>query len=160
MSSATQSVAAPFVRGWLLLAVVDLAWAVVLSLVYGDAPMSAFHGVATVVTTPTWMPAFEPTLALGIVAHFGVALAWTALYLVLQRNISFIRRTSETRRGQFAIAAVLGPLIWITMSRAVIPTMMGRAASALSARWAIQLMGHVFFVGVPLVFGVGRAPRR
>lgn len=160
MSAGTQSVAAPLVRGWLLLAVVDLAWAVVLSLAYGQAPMAAFHGVATVVTTPAWMPAFEPSLVLGIVAHFYVALTWTALYLVLQRNVEFIRRTSETRRGQFAIAVVVGPLIWITMSRAVIPLMMGRAASALNVRWAIQLVGHVFFVGVPLVCGVGRATRR
>jgi hypothetical protein len=146
-------------RGWMLLAVVDLLWAAVLAMVYGDAPMTPFHGVATVVTNPSWMPALEPTLALGIAAHFGVALAWTSLYLLLQRNVDLIRRISETRRGQFALAAVLGPIIWIVMSRAVIPTMMGRAASALSVRWAIQLIGHVFFVGVPLVFGVGRAPR-
>jgi hypothetical protein len=144
----------------LLLAVVDLGWAVVLSLAYGDAAMAAFRGVATVMTTPSWMPAIEPSLALGIAGHFGVALVWTSLYLVLQRNVPRIRRLSETRDGQLMIAALLGPLIWIVMSRVVIPTMMARAASAIGLRWATQLVGHIFFVGMPLVLGVGRPPRR
>jgi hypothetical protein len=148
------------VRGWLLLAVVDLLWAVVLSLAYGDAPMTAFHGVAAVVTAPVWMPALEPTLALGLAVHFGVALAWTTLYIALQRNVGWLRHLSETRRGRLAIAAVAGPLIWAVMSRAVIPTMLGRAASAISGRWVVQLVGHAFFVGMPLVFGVGRPVRR
>jgi hypothetical protein len=151
-----QSVGLPLLRGGLLLAVVDFLWAVALSVIYGDAPLSPFRGVATVVTTPAWMPNLEPTLTLGIASHVGVAFAWTALYLTLQRNLAWLERLSGTRRGQLAIATLYGPMIWIVMSRVVIPAMMGRAGP-ITSRWAIQLLGHVFFVGVPVVFGVGRA---
>lgn len=150
-----QSVGLPLVRGGILLAVVDFLWAVALSVIYGDAPLSAFRGVAAVVRAPAWMPDLEPTLTLGVVAHIGVALAWAALYVLLQRNVAWLQRASATRRGQFAIAAVYGPMIWVVMSRVVIPAMMGRAGP-ITSRWAVQLLGHVFFVGVPVVFGVGR----
>lgn len=158
-ASNARGVGIALLRGGLLVAVADFAWAAALAVIYGAEPMSPFLGVASVVTAPDWMPEIEPTLTLGIVAHFGVAFAWTALYLLLQRNVQWLRRRSDTRGGQIAIAAVAGPLIWVVMSRVVIPTMTGRAGP-LSGRWAIQLAGHFCFVGIPLVLGVGRAPEQ
>lgn len=142
-------------RAWLLLAVIDLLWAVALSLSYGRPAMSAFHGVATVALAPTWMPDIEPTAVLGVVLHFAVACAWATIYLGLQRWSRLLTRASLTRAGQAAIAVVYGPCIWIVMSTLVIPLMTG-AAVVFSARWAIQLVGHVFFVGFPVVLGAGR----
>ncbi|MBX3174212.1 MAG: hypothetical protein KF709_07350 [Gemmatimonadaceae bacterium] len=157
ISDRTLRLWSPLLRGGLTLAVVDFLWAEVLGWAYGAAPLSAFRGVAAVVTAPTWMPELQPTLALGLLAHVAVAFTWAALYLLLQRNSRWLHTLSSTRRGQLAIAAVYGPLIWVVMSRVVIPTMTGRAA-ALSIRWAVQLAGHVFFVGLPVVLGVGRPP--
>jgi hypothetical protein len=141
----------------LLLAVIDFVWAVALSLSYGRPAMSAFRGVATVALAPAWMPKIAPSAMLGVVLHFAVALTWATVYLVLQHRSLWLVRVSSTRRGQAAIAVVYGPLIWIVMSTLVIPMMTGDAV-VLSTRWAIQLVGHVFFVGLPVVLGAARHP--
>jgi hypothetical protein len=143
------------VRAWLLLAVIDFVWAVALSLAYGRPAMSAFRGVATVALAPAWMPAIAPSAMLGVVLHLVVAFTWATVYVVLQRRSRWLARASATRGGQAAIAVVYGPFIWIVMSTLVIPMMTGDAV-VLSTRWAIQLVGHVFFVGMPVVLGAGR----
>jgi hypothetical protein len=142
-------------RAWLLLAVIDFVWAIALSLAYGRPAMSAFRGVATVALAPAWMPEMAPSAMLGVALHFGVALAWATVYLVLQHRSRWRARVSATRRGQAAIAIVYGPFIWIVMSALVIPMMTGDAV-ILSTRWVVQLVGHVFFVGMPVVLGAGR----
>jgi hypothetical protein len=140
----------------LLLAVIDFVWAVALSLAYGRPAMSAFRGVASVALAPAWMPEIAPSAMLGVVLHIGVAFTWATVYLVLQHRSRWLTRASSTRGGQAAIAVVYGPFIWIVMSTLVIPMMTGDAV-VLSPRWAIQLAGHVFFVGMPVVLGAGRA---
>jgi uncharacterized membrane protein YhaH (DUF805 family) len=47
------------------------------------------------------------------------------------------------------VAVVLGPLIWMVMSLAVIPLLV-RRPPAISIRWWIQLAGHIPFVGLPI----------
>jgi hypothetical protein len=138
----------------LVLAVIDFLWAVALALVYGRPAMSAFRGVATVALAPAWMPEIAPSATLGVVLHFGVAFTWATIYLVLQHRSRWLTRASATRGGQAAIGVVYGPFIWIVMSTLVIPMMTGDAV-VLSTRWAIQLAGHVFFVGLPVVLGAG-----
>jgi hypothetical protein len=144
-------------RAWLLLAVIDFLWAVALSLSYGRPALSAFRGVATVALAPAWMPEIAPSAMLGVVLHFGVAFTWAAVYLVLQHRSPWLARASTTRSGQAAIAVVYGPFIWVVMSTMVIPMMTGDAV-ILSTRWVIQSIGHVFFVGMPVVLGAGRHP--
>jgi hypothetical protein len=139
----------------LLLAVLDLLWAVALSRLYGRPAMSAFHSVATVALAPAWMPEIAPSATLGVVLHFGVAFAWATFYLVGQQRSRWLTRASATRRGQAAIAVVYGPFIWIVMSILVIPVMTG-VAVVFNARWAIQLVGHIVFVGLPVVLGAAR----
>ena len=143
------------VRAWLMLALVDFLWAVALSLAYGRPAMSAFHGVATVALAPGWMPEIAPSATLGVALHVSVAFTWAAIYLLLQQRLRWLTRTTATRRGQAAIAVVYGPFIWLVMSTLVIPLMTG-VAVVFNARWAIQLVGHVFFVGLPVVLGAGR----
>jgi hypothetical protein len=142
-------------RAWLLLAVIDFLWAIALSLSYGRPAMSAFRGVATVALAPAWMPEIAPSATLGVVLHLGVAFTWATVYLVLQHRSRWLTRASSTRGGQAAIAVVYGPVIWIVMSTLVIPMMTGDAV-VLSTRWAIQLAGHVLFVGLPVVLGAAR----
>ena len=145
------------VRAWLSLGVVDLLWAIALSLCYGRPAMSAFTGVAAVALAPEWMPALTPSAALGVALHFGVAFTWATIYLVLQHRSSWLAHVTSTRRGQSAIGMVYGPFIWLVMSWLVIPLMTGDPP-VVTGRWAIQLAGHMFFVGLPVVLGAGRAP--
>jgi hypothetical protein len=145
------------VRAWLSLGVIDLLWAVALSLCYGRAALSAFTGVAAVALAPEWTPTLAPSAALGVALHFGVAFTWATIYLLLQHRSSWLTRVTSTRRGQTAIGIVYGPFIWLVMSALVIPLMTGDPL-VVTGRWAIQLAGHVVFVGLPVVLGAGRAP--
>ena len=54
------------------------------------------------------------------------------------------------------MAAVYGPLIWLVMSLAVIPLATGRPP-AFGFRWWVQVLAHVPFVSLPLVFTARRA---
>ena len=56
-------------------------------------------------------------------------------------------------------AAIYGPCVWLAMSLIVIPLLVQRPP-AITYRWWVQLIGHVPFVGLPIVWGTMRAPRR
>lgn len=95
--------------------------------------------------------------ALGLLMHFAVAFAWSAVYLFLVLRSAWVRRLLEGPQGRVMVAAVYGPLVWIVMSLAVIPGLLHRSPT-ITYRWWIQLIGHFPFVGVPIVFGGGRGP--
>ena len=50
-----------------------------------------------------------------------------------------------------------GPCVWLVMSLVLIP-LLRHLPPALTVRWWIQLVGHVPFVGVPIVWSVARVP--
>jgi uncharacterized membrane protein YagU involved in acid resistance len=77
--------------------------------------------------------------------HVCVAFFWSAVFLLIAS------RWEPARTGNvFVIAAIYGPLIWMVMSLVVIPLLVHRPPS-ITGRWWIQLIGHVFFVGLPIV---------
>jgi hypothetical protein len=53
------------------------------------------------------------------------------------------------------LACIYGPIIWLVMSLAVIPVATGRLPG-LGFRWWVQVVAHVPFVTVPLVFAARR----
>ncbi len=55
-----------------------------------------------------------------------------------------------SRYGTLKVAALFGPVVWLTMSLAVIPLLVHRPPM-IGVRWWIQLVGHVFVVGLPIV---------
>jgi hypothetical protein len=91
--------------------------------------------------------------------HFGVAFAWSALFLVLVTRSAWLRRVLDSPYGVLKVAAAYGPMIWIVMSAIVIPLLTGRPLATLTGRWWIQLAGHMVFVGVPIVSCARSAPR-
>jgi hypothetical protein len=142
---------------WLLVGLVDGAWAVVLTLTYQRSVIGLFQGIAVTAFGPTMEDGGAPAALLGLGVHFGVALFWSAVFLMLVRGSTRLREAIATPPGMFVVAACYGPLIWIVMSGAVIPTVAGTPL-AVTGRWWIQLVGHVFFVGLPIVWGIGRRP--
>jgi hypothetical protein len=99
-----------------------------------------------------------PAAALGVVMHFGVALAWSALLLLLVMRSPRLRGILDSPYGPFKVAAVYGPIVWIVMSVVVIPLLVHRPA-AINIRWWIQLLGHIAFVGLPITWSIGRGSR-
>lgn len=145
------------VRAALLCGIVDGLWAVALTLIYGRTVVGLFQRVAATAFGPAMLEGGVATALLGLGIHLGVAFAWSAFFLVLFLSWPRLRRVLSTGAGTVAVAAVYGPFIWVVMSAGLIPLLTGSPV-ALSFRWWVQAAGHVVFVGVPIVWGIGRDP--
>lgn len=131
-------------------AVVDGLYACVLSKVYGSTITRLWQNVASVLLGPSALEGGTRTALIGVLMHVGVAFAWSAVFLLLLTSFPRLRRTVQSRGGIFKVAAIYGPFVWVVMSLAVIPLLVHRPPN-ITIRWWIQLVGHVFFVGLPIV---------
>lgn len=144
------------VRAGLLTGVVDgLFSSVLVSVFYGSTVARLWQGVASTVLGPSAVDGGTGPVLLGVLMHFGVAFGWSAVFLALYEGSAWLRRRVRSTGGALAAAAVYGPLIWMVMSLAVIPALTGRPPS-ITYRWWVQLIGHVPFVAVPILFAIRR----
>jgi hypothetical protein len=141
----------------LLTGVVDGLFATVQSLLQGSTVTRLWQGVASVLLGKAAFDGGTTTALIGILMHFGVAFAWSAVFLLLASRSAGIRRVLASPNGVLKVAAVYGPLIWMVMSLVVIPLLVHRPPSV-PPRWWVQLIGHFPFVGLPIVWSIGRAP--
>jgi len=144
-----------WLRAGALLAFVDFCWALVLQVAYGRPLMAVWNGVASVAFGPDMIKAGAMGVAIGLAMHLTVAFTWAGLFVLVESNFEPLRRWIATLRGEIAVAVVYGPFIWVMMSAIVIPTMTGNPLN-ITSRWFIQLVGHMVFVGMPVVIGARR----
>jgi hypothetical protein len=114
-----------------------------------------WHGVAATLLGPRAMEGGTRTAAIGVLMHFGVAFAWSAVFLLVLEGSAWLRGVVHSPGGVLKVAAVYGPFIWLVMSLGVIPLLTHRPPN-IAWRWWLQLAGHIPFVGVPLVWGIRR----
>jgi hypothetical protein len=148
------------VRAGLLTALVDGVYACVLSVgFYQSTATRLWQGVASTLIGPDAFSGGIRTAAIGVLMHVGVAFGWSAVFLLLFRGLPWIRSVRASRWGAVRIAVIYGPLIWMVMSLGVIPMLTGRPP-VIGIRWWTQLVGHVPFVGLPIVlpFAAGQEP--
>jgi uncharacterized membrane protein YagU involved in acid resistance len=142
------------VRAGLLTGVTDGLFATVQSAVTpGSTVMKLWQGVASTVLGKSAYDGGVPTALLGLLMHFGVAFAWSAVFLFFVMRSSWVRRTVSSPSGVVGIAAIYGPFIWLVMSLVVIPLLLHRPPK-ITSRWWIQLVGHIPFVGLPIVASI------
>ena len=79
-----------------------------------------------------------------------IATGWSAVFLFLVMRSTWISGLLTSRYGVVKVASLYGPLIWLVMSLAIIPLLVHRPPT-IGIRWWIQLIGHIPFVGVPIV---------
>lgn len=145
-----------FVRAGLLTGVIDGLFSSVLSaLVYGSTVTRLWQGVASTLLGAAAFEGGIRTAAIGLLMHFGVALSWSAVFLLLVLSSSWLRGVLAAPYAVIAVASVYGPLIWLAMSLVVIP-MLTHRPPAINSRWWVQLVGHFPFVGLPIVAMIGR----
>lgn len=145
------------VRAGLLTGVADGLFSSVLSVAfYHSTVPRLFQGVASALLGKEALTGGTPTAGLGVLIHFGVAFGWSAVFLLLVLRSPWIRRLLTSPYGVVKVAALYGPFIWLVMSLAVIPFLLHRPP-AISIRWWIQLIGHIPFVGIPIVASTGRS---
>jgi hypothetical protein len=147
------------IRAGLLTGVSDGLFSTVLSIFfYHSTATRLWQGVASTLLGRTAFDGGTPTALFGLLMHFGVAFGWSAVFLFLVMRSGWVRRLLASRYGVVKVAAWYGPCIWLVMSLVVIPVLLHRPPS-ITLRWWIQLIGHMPFVGVPIVASIGRQAR-
>ena len=132
--------------------VVDGLFSSVLSVAFYDSTVTRlFQGVAGVlIGAQAAAEGGTKTALLGILMHFGVAFAWTAMVAAFALPIPWVRKLAASKFGTLKVAAIDGPVIWILMSMVIIPLFTHRPPP-INARWWIQFFGHIPVVGLPIV---------
>lgn len=146
------------VAAGLLTAAVDFLWACVLTRIYGGTFTRLWQNVASVLLGPSALEGGTRTVIIGLAMHVLVAFTWSAIFLMLVNSWPWLRHVLASRGGVFKIAIVYGPFVWAAMSLIVIPLLTKRAPNV-TIRWWIQLAGHALFVGLPIVWAIGRGRR-
>jgi hypothetical protein len=148
------------VRAGLLTGVVDGLFSSILNVVaYRSTVSRLFQGVAGVLLGSEAFNGGGRTVAVGVLMHFGVAFGWSAVFLLLVLRLGSVRRLLASSYGVAKVAALYGPFIWMVMSLVVIPILLHRPPT-IGARWWVQWIGHIPFVGLPIVASSVPAIRR
>ena len=149
-----------FVRAGLATAIIDGLFSSVLSVAaYGSTVSRLFQGVASTVLGASALTGGAGTFALGLLMHFAVAFAWSAVFVFGLMRSARIRSVLASRYGVLKVASIYGPAIWLVMSLVVIP-ILTRRPPTISVRWLVQLLGHFPFVGTPIVALASRSMTR
>jgi len=117
---------------------------------YHSTVTRLWQGVASVPLGPDALNGGLKTALIGVGIHICVAFAWTTVFLVLMTLIPSIERVAHARFGLITLAAIYGPLVWLTMSFLVIPSMTHRPPT-INFRWWVQFFGHIPAVALPIV---------
>jgi hypothetical protein len=143
----------PLVRAGLLTGAADGLFSSVLSVVFYHSTVTRlFQGVASVLLGARAFDEGTPAAAVGLMMHFGVAFAWSAVFVALA-PLPWVRRLVHSRFGVLKAASLYGPFIWTVMSVVIIPLLVHRPP-AINVRWWVQFIGHIPFVAVPIVGAV------
>lgn len=149
------------VRAGVLTGVVDGLFACAVTVGFQHSTVERlFQGIASTLLGPAAFSGGAGTALIGLLMHFGVAFGWSAVFLFLVAPWPRTRAVLATPYGRLKIASLYGPAVWLVMSLVVIPLLLQRPPR-LGALWWIELLGHIPFVGLPIVASIaGPAPRR
>ena len=151
MISTPPSILLRLVRAGLVTGVTDgLFSSVLAAFVYGSTVTRLWQSVASVLLGAAALDGGMRTAGIGLAMHFGIAFAWSAVFLLLVLASSWLRAVLASPYGVIAVASVYGPIIWMTMSLVLIPLFTHRPP-AINLRWWVQCFGHIPFVALPIV---------
>jgi hypothetical protein len=143
-------------RAGVLTGITDGLFSSVLSVAfYHSTVQRLFQGVASTLLGAEAFNGGNLTFAIGVLMHFGVAFGWSVVFLLAVNRARWIRNLLNSPYGVIKVATLYGPFIWMVMSLAVIPVLLQRPP-AINTRWLTQLIGHIPFVGIPIVWSIGR----
>jgi hypothetical protein len=148
------------IRAGLLTGVSDAIWAMVAAVLvfHRTSAAGVWRGVASVLLGKEALTGGAPATIIGLVMHFGVAFSWSAIFLFLVTRSPKLRAVLDSPYGVLKVAAIYGPFIWAFMSFVFIPLFTHRLPTV-TINWWVQLVGHMIFVGLPLVSSIGSGSR-
>ncbi len=135
----------------LLAGCLDLAAAIITTMVRGGRPSRMFQAIASGVLGANSFQGGSRTAALGIFLHFVIALIWATVYYLASRRLSFLV-------SQAVIFGVLyGVIVYFFMQWVVLP--LSAVLFRPSLRPSVLITGvlvHIFCVGLPIALTVRR----
>jgi hypothetical protein len=143
--------------GWFLCGTLDLAAAFTLAwLQAARGPVAVLKGVASAVAGRGAVEGGAEMAALGLIMHFGVAFAWTLVFLWISGRSRFFRTATLVVAGP-----LYGAFVFCAMNFAVLPAVSWMRSLYLdtAARWPgglgwPLLAVHLLFVGTPIVWAL------
>ncbi|HKA37580.1 MAG TPA: hypothetical protein VKH43_12225 [Thermoanaerobaculia bacterium] len=144
--------------GWILCGVLDITSAIIISIANKGSPIRMLQGIAGAVLGPKTFDYGFATAAMGLVMHFGVALAATTIFYWVSRRISVLAE-------QPLLGGVVWGIVWLfVMYRGVIPLMRelrplylaNAPKRPLPDVWPVPFFVHIFCVGLPIALAVWR----
>ena len=138
----------------LLTGVTDGLFATVQTLLSGSSVTGLWQGVASVPLGPSMLKGGTQTALIGVLLHFCTAFFWSTVFFFLYNQSARLRGIVQSRFGALKVASIYGPFIGLFMSWVVIPLFLHRPP-VIRPRWFVQLIGHIFFVGLPIVGSIG-----
>lgn len=142
-----RSIVKPILLAGLVAGTLDMSDAVLFYYVRNHVPpIRIFQSIATGLLGPAARAGGWPTAALGVVLHYFIATCWAALFIVVARRVSALRR--------YAVPAglVYGLLVYAAMNFVVLP--LSHAAKSTGHTPAIVLINAVcaivFCIGLPI----------
>lgn len=151
------AVSARLLRSTILTGVSDgLFSSVLVTVFYGSTFARLWQGVASTLLGRGAFDGGMSIVLVGLVIHFCVAFGWSAVFLFIVSRASWVRALLYSRFGVARVAAIYGPCVWLMMSLVIIPLLTHRWPPTITYRWWIQLVGHFPFVGIPIVWSIGK----
>ncbi|HEX7777654.1 MAG TPA: hypothetical protein VF424_00360 [Vicinamibacterales bacterium] len=148
--------------GWLLCGVLDISAACAQAWIEaGRPPPAVLKGVASALWGRAALDGGAGMATIGLVMHFTVALTATVIFYALSRRIAFLRTAPL-----LLIGPLYGVVVFAAMNYGTLPLLSWLRSLYLGTppRWPgpmgrPQLLIHMLFVGLPIVWGLRRAPR-
>lgn len=143
---------------WLLCGILDISSAIVIALANKGSPIRMLQGIAGAVLGPKTFEYGYATAAMGLVMHFGVALAAAAIFYGLSRRIPLLAE-------QPVVGGITWGIVWLfVMYRGVIPLMRelrplylaNAPRRPLPDVWPLPFFVHIVCVGLPIALAVWR----
>jgi hypothetical protein len=119
------------------------------------------QGPATGLLGRAAMQGGAQTALLGTILHFSIAFVWVALFAVLYRTSPALRQRVRATGGLLLVSAATGATVWLTMDWVVLRFSRAHFYPLSEANFWILLVGHMPFVGFPIVWTIRRfAPQQ
>lgn len=142
------------ISAWLVAGTLDIADAAVYTVVRGGSPVRMLRGIAFALVGPAARTGGAWAPWLGLAIHFAIALVWTAVFFVLARPISALRRHAVLS------GAMYGLIVYAVMNFVVLPmTHIGRGPLPHGFGLINGVLALVLLLGIPVALFARRAER-
>lgn len=159
--AAAPSTLQAILTGWLLCGVLDISAACAQSwLQSGAPPAMVLKGVASALWGRAALDGGAAMAAIGLLMHFTVALTATLVFYALSRRVAFLRSAPL-----LIVGPLYGVVVFCAMNYGTLPLLSWLRSFYLGTppRWPgamglPQFVIHMICVGLPIVWGIRRAP--